>query len=163
MKNENSIRQWATPLTTGAFALTAITGIMLFFHIQVGMVKLAHEWLSWIFVIGVVFHVIINRHVFMKYFSKPLARGIMIAFVVLIAVSLLPLGGGQKKNPMSRVTDSVLNAPLTEVAVLSNHPAGDMMNLLRSKGIYVERQDQSIKEIAALNKTNPMRVIDAIF
>jgi len=162
MKNE-SLRKWATPVTTGAFALSAVTGILLFFHVQIGMVKVAHEWLSWIFVLGAIFHVILNRQVFMKYFSKPIARGIMIVFLVLICASLLPLGGGQRKSPVAKVTDSVVKSPLTEVAQISNRQPDEAVNALRARGISVDRTDQTIQDIAAQNHMNPVRVLDAIF
>ena len=40
------VRKWATPLTIGAFFLMAATGILMFFHIDRGIISGAHEWLS---------------------------------------------------------------------------------------------------------------------
>jgi len=55
MNDQNKMREWATPVTIGAFGLIALTGVMLFFKVQYGMVKPVHEWLSWLLVIGAVF------------------------------------------------------------------------------------------------------------
>ncbi len=120
------------------------------------MVKPVHGWLSWLLVVGVIFHAIVNRQCFEKYLSKPLGRGIMIFFALLIGTSLLPLGEGQGKshsrgNPLARASDSLIRSPLTEVAQIADHEADEAVGLLKSKGINVERKDQTIQEIAAKN------------
>ena len=53
-------REWATPLTIGLFILMAVTGILMFFHLDSRLNKLAHEWLGWLFVVGVVAHAAAN-------------------------------------------------------------------------------------------------------
>lgn len=40
----SSLRKWATPLTIGSFLLMGVTGILMFFHLDIGLNKLAHEW-----------------------------------------------------------------------------------------------------------------------
>lgn len=40
-------RNWATPLTIGSFLLMAVTGLLMFFHLDTGLNKAAHEWLGW--------------------------------------------------------------------------------------------------------------------
>ena len=42
-----TFRESATPLTIGSFLLIAITGVLMFFHLDSGLNKLAHEWLGW--------------------------------------------------------------------------------------------------------------------
>ena len=39
-------RDWATPVTIGSFGLMAITGLLMFFHLDSGLNKTAHEWLA---------------------------------------------------------------------------------------------------------------------
>ena len=48
-----ALRRWATPLTIGAFVFMAVTGILMFFEVRLGIIKVAHEWLSWLMVIAV--------------------------------------------------------------------------------------------------------------
>ena len=54
-------REWATPITIGAFLLSAVTGVLLFFHLDSGLNKLAHEWLSWVLLAAVAFDVYNKR------------------------------------------------------------------------------------------------------
>jgi hypothetical protein len=41
---------WATPLTIGTFTLMAVTGMLMFFHADIGLNKTAHEWLGWVMI-----------------------------------------------------------------------------------------------------------------
>ena len=36
-------REWITPITAGAFLLSAVTGILIFFHIGTGLNKFGQE------------------------------------------------------------------------------------------------------------------------
>lgn len=69
MINGTKMRKWATPLTIGAFALSAISGMMMFFHLNSALVKIIHEWGSWSLVIGGLFHVVGSWQAFIGYFS----------------------------------------------------------------------------------------------
>ena len=49
-------RDWITPITMGAFGLLAVTGVLMFFHLDSGLNEAAHEWLSWVLLGGVALH-----------------------------------------------------------------------------------------------------------
>lgn len=86
-------RQWVTPLLTGSFLLSALTGILLFFKMHLGLIKPFHEWLSWILVVAAVLHCILNYAPLCKSLTPRLGRIIVVVFVLLTLGSLLPLGG----------------------------------------------------------------------
>ena len=73
----------------GAFLLTAVTGVLLFFEAGVGMVHVAHEWLSWALVLGVFAHVATNWASFTTYFVQKRATAIpvLVVFVLLLGAS----------------------------------------------------------------------------
>lgn len=85
-------RQWVTPLLAGSFLLSAVTGILLFFKIHLGLIKPFHEWLSWILVIASVLHVILNYAPLCKSLQPRLGRIILVVFTLLTLGSLLPFG-----------------------------------------------------------------------
>lgn len=91
-------RQWVTPLLAGSFLLSAVTGILLFFKIHLGLIKPFHEWLSWVLVIASVLHLILNAAPLCKSLTPRLGRIIMVVFVLLTLGSLLPLGDGGKHH-----------------------------------------------------------------
>lgn len=49
-------REWATPVTVGVFVVMAATGLLMFFHLDIGLNKAAHEWLGWLMVAAVAAH-----------------------------------------------------------------------------------------------------------
>ncbi len=49
-------RGWIAPLTLGAVLVSAATGAPMFSHLDGGLNKAAHEWLSWALLSGVVLH-----------------------------------------------------------------------------------------------------------
>lgn len=53
-------REWATPVAAGAFLLSAVTGVLIFFHIDSGVNKFVHEWLSWVLLGAVALHLVAN-------------------------------------------------------------------------------------------------------
>lgn len=142
-------REWATPLTIGAFALMATTGILMFFHLDSGLNKTAHEWLGWVMVSGVVLHASVNWLSFKRYFtgSGP-ARAILIASVVVIAGSFVQLGGGgDGPPPPFLAVRAVLGAPLTAVAPLTGRPAEQLLADLKAGGFALTDSSQSLASV----------------
>lgn len=163
-KNSNNIRQWATPFTLGAFALTALTGILLFFKINLGLIKPAHEWLSWLLVIGTVFHLLVNWRPPVRYFTQPLGRGILFVFFLLICASLLPLDGGEKhRHPSTVIAEALLQAPLSTVAQVAKLKPDETIEILRAQGVFLARSEQTLQEIAADNNRRAMDILAMIF
>ena len=163
MNNNFKSREWITPITTGAFFLSAMTGILLFFRVNLGLVRPVHEWLSWLFVIGGVLHMIVNRKVLMAYISKPVGKSVLFIFFLLICLSLLAPDNTGHSLSLAKVNDAIIEAPLSDVARLTNHNPEEAMNLLKSKGMTIEDKDQSIREIAVKNHEHPFRILDVIF
>jgi cytochrome b561 len=64
-------REWATPLTIGSFLVIAVTGVLMFFHLDSGLNKLAHEWLAWAMLAAVGLHAAVHFKSFSRYFTRP--------------------------------------------------------------------------------------------
>ena len=163
MLNENKLREWATPLTMGAFALSAVTGILMFFKMSFGLVKPAHEWLSVVLVIGGILHLSANWRLSVQYALRPIGRSILIFFFLLICLSLLPLGEKDERRPFSKISDALIQSPLSAVAQLANRSSEQAINILNSKAVKTEGKEQTIKEIAVKNNKTPMSVLEMIF
>ena len=163
MTIDNRMREWATPISIGAFVLSATTGIMLFFNMQLGLVRPVHEWCSWLLVLGALFHTFVNRAVFKRYFSKPLGLSIITFFFLLICISVLAPDDLEKHHPFNRVSEALIESPLFEVALIANHKPEEVVSMLRSQGIQADSTVQTIRDIAEKNKKNPLRILDAIF
>ena len=159
-------KTWATPLTIGAFLISGLTGILIFFHLTFGLVKPAHEWLSWFFVLGAGFHVWINWTAFAKHFSRRAGVGIISLFVLLTVLALIPFGGQSERRrepPFAKATNALTEAPLAAVATIAKNTPAAIVEKLKAKGLNVANDAASIKAIAQANNKNEMQVLGMIF
>lgn len=167
MMDSAKIQKWATPLTIGAFGLSAVSGVMMFFHANSSLVKVAHEWGSWLLVVGGLFHVVGSWQSFVRYLSKPAARAILVAFALLIIVFFLPLSGhterqGRKLPPavLSRVLPE---ASFAAVAGIAQHSPYELMKEFKSKDIIIKDEEETIRDIARNNNKEAVEILNIIF
>ena len=163
MKDRYWLRTWAGPLTIGSFGVVAATGILMFFHANTGLMKLAHEWLSWLLVLGVIAHVVLNKESFLGYFRKPSSVTIMSVFLVLAVLTLVPLGGVRGRPPFMEAFRALEMSSLSVVSDVAQKSPESLMEELRAKGIRVRDRQQSLREIAAENSLNGMEVLRVVF
>jgi len=142
-------RDWATSMTIGAFGLMAVTGVLMFFHADSGLNKLAHEWLGWIFVGGVALHAFVNWGAFKRYFVSGFAgRAVIAVFALALAASFAPLGGKAGGPPPVMAMNAVLKAPLFAVAPLTGRPVEAIVAQLNGAGFAVSGPDATLASVA---------------
>ena len=161
-------KEWATPLTIGSFVVTGLMGILIFFHLDIGLIKPAHEWLSWFMVLGAGFHILANWKAFTRHFSKCIGASIIGLFIVLTVLSFIPAGrgGGRERRggpPFMKAAQSLIDSPLTTVANVAKREPAAVLSALKAQGITVTSEQQTIKAIAEENKKNDVQVLEMIF
>lgn len=141
------LRDWATPLVAGSFLLSATTGILIFFDLESGLNKPAHEWLGWAMVIGAAAHLYSNFPAFQKRFQNKLTKIIIGTFAAILLLSFAPVGDegeGSGKSIARATMEAVNNAPLTTVAQLVGKDANTLLADLQAAGVEIDTVDQSI-------------------
>ena len=142
-------REWATPLTIGAFGLMSVTGLLMFFHLDTGLNKLAHEWLSWAMIAGVAAHAFVNWPAFKRYFtSSRQGRAIIGLAAVVLALSFVSLPGERGAPPQILALRALTKAPIAKVAILAGRPADQLMDDLAKAGITLPNANASIESVA---------------
>ena len=162
----NISREWATPLTIGAFSLMAVTGILMFFHLDTGLNKTAHEWLGWLMVGVVALHAIANFGGFKRHFvSNGTARAILIGSLLVIAGSFLSLpgAGGEHLPPPVLALKAITRAPLADVAQLAGKPVEQMIADLNKAGIAVTNPATSLESALAGDHELTGKALNTIF
>jgi len=127
-------REWATPLTIGVFALMAVTGLLMFFHLDTPLQKTVHEWAGWLMVAAVLAHVTVNGVAFKRHLvTRGKGLAIVSAFVltVLVSFAIRPSGGQAPSVPALAIA-ALRDAPLRAVA-----------------GVYGKTPEQARGELAA--------------
>lgn len=146
--NLNPHRPWITPVVIGAFFLSAVTGVLMFFHLDSGLNKTAHEWLSWAMVIGVSLHVLLNMPAFMRYFTQTPGRVVMGLFAVVLALSFIPAGGSGGSEPgFAPPVRALAKAPITVLAQVAGTSTEDMKARLQATGLTVTSDQQSVADL----------------
>jgi len=158
-----SLRSWATPTVIAAFIVSAITGILMFFHIEAGLVKPVHEWLSWALVAGGVLHTAANWKAFKAWFSRKPALAIISAgALIAIATVTVPARGGHG-NPFMRISGALAASSIETVAPVAHLTPDQAIDKLEKRGLTVANSGQSLREIAAANGKKETVVLEALF
>jgi len=129
------LSRWATPLTFGLFAVSAISGVALFLHVGQGVFHEMHEWLSIVLLAPFVLHMWRNWTPLVAYVRRktlwaPLGLS-LVAAAAFAAPALME--GGAGGSPMSAAR-LVLSAPLADVAPLFHTDAAGLRAALKAHG-----------------------------
>lgn len=153
-------RNWATPLTIGAFLLMAVTGILMFFHLDIGLNKEAHEWLGWAMVLGVAAHVAANWSGFARHFQRTSTKAIVGLFALVLAGSFF-LGGEEGGSPARLAIQTLTQAPIDQVAALRGESSIALVTRLQAAGFTVKGPEQSLAAVAGQDREQLMKALNA--
>lgn len=156
------MKSWATPLAAGTFIILAVTGILMFFKINVGYIKPVHEWLSWAMVIGVTFHTIANWKSFTSYFSKKPSFTIIGAGLIITVLSVF-MPSANNGNPGMKMIKALGTAKIETIADMAGQNSDDIITKLEQKGISETGTSMTIQEIAAMNGKKEKDILWVIF
>jgi hypothetical protein len=154
--NTVPLKSWATPLAIGAFTISAVTGLFIFFDIETGIVEPVHKWLSWLLVGGVLLHVLSNWKPFTRYFSQKAAIAVIGAAILFTITSLLPIFGDDEKESGKENTGKVAaqaleTSSLETIALVVKTTPQQLVERLGKSGILVKDESLTIQEIAKSN------------
>lgn len=145
--NLNPHRPWITPVVIGAFLLSAVTGVLMFFHLDSGLNKTAHEWLSWAMVIGVSLHVLLNLPAFKRYFTQTTGRVVIGLFALVLALSFIPAGGSGGEPGFAPPVRALAKAPITVLAQVAGTSTDEVRAKLQAQGLTVTSDQQSVADL----------------
>ena len=142
-----TIRNWATPLATGAFVLMACTGILMFFEQEsLGVITVVHQWFSLVFIVGVVGHITANFKPLKKHLKTRWGSGSVLLFLIIFCGSLFSWGvvtGPQLERPIEL---ALVDAPLSGLAEVVRTTPNTLLQKFEARGISASAQ-HSIRDI----------------
>jgi hypothetical protein len=161
--NLNAHRPWITPLVIGAFVLSAVTGVLMFFHLDSGLNKTAHEWLSWAMVIGVSLHVVLNLNAFKRYFIQTTGKVVIGLFTLVLALSFIPAGGEAAGDPgWAPPVRALTQAPLPVLAQVLGTTTEAIKSELNAKGHTVQNDQQSLQDLVGKDLRTQIQTLEAL-
>lgn len=146
-------REWATPLTIGVFGVMAITGTLMFFHLDTGLNKPAHEWLGWLMVAAAAAHGLANwpglrRHLV----ASRLAQVILALALLLLAGSFVPLREEGGASPPVMALQALARAPLHDVLPLTGKDLPQAQAALAAAGFGPVDGAQTLQQLSGGNR-----------
>lgn len=141
-------RDIATPVTIVLFVVSTVTGVMLLAHWQSGLVRFSHEWLSLVFAVIAVWHLVKNWRPFLSYLKRRLP---LVAFVVSLAASVVITGmtGSTAAVSPGAVFHAVSATSLEAAAPAFGLDLAEAQARLRAAGIDTAAPDETLEAIGA--------------
>lgn len=159
-----NLRQIATPLTIGSTLLVGVTGVLMFFHAETPLAKLAHEWVGLAFVAIILLHVLVNRRPFLGHLKRPWGRAATGVFAVLLGLSLLPINSAADSGgrPDFALLAAVADAPLSALAPVLDTTPATLADRLQAAGYVTAAEDSSIAALSGGDRHTQMAIIAAL-
>lgn len=157
------INRFATPLTTGLFIVSAISGIALFFHWSQGEFHAMHEWLSMLLLIPFLLHLWKNWRGLVGYAKrKTLIIPLLASLLVALPFAVSGLMGGQGGNPAFRPITLMTQAHLADLAPLLKTTPDALLTTLKQQGYQPQSTDETIDEIAKASNKQAAQILFAV-
>ena len=137
MSTRDVLYRYATPFTTGLFAISLISGVALFFHVGSTWARGMHEILSMVLILPFALHIWRNWPTFLAYFRR-WAMWIGLAVSLVLAVPFMlddgGAGGASSGDPRALVFGAMANADVSALAALAKTDATTVISRLSAAG-----------------------------
>lgn len=157
------LSRYATPLITGLFLVSLVSGIALFFHVGTSAFREMHEILSMVLILPFGLHVWKNWRAFMAYFKRvPMMAALAGSLAVSLAFAVPAMTGSGGGSPQAAIFGAFENGSVSAIAPLFGHDGESLATVLKDAGFAVASVDDTVKAIASASGKPPFAVIGAI-
>ncbi|WP_420343004.1 DUF4405 domain-containing protein [Paenirhodobacter sp.] len=158
--------RYATPLITGLFLVSLISGVALFFHIGSVAFHGMHEWLSMVLILPFGLHLWKNWRPMTAYFRRPPMAAALAVSVLAAVLFVLPTLGGSAgaggRPPQFAVAQKLLNASVHDVAPAMGMQTDALIAQLRAAGMPVATETQTLAQVAEAAGLAPTAALTAL-
>lgn len=150
----------ATPLTTGLFVVSAVSGTALFFRWMPGAFHAMHVWLSMVLLAPFLLHVWRNWRPLIGYarrgsLSVPLALSLAAAIPFAVSGS----GKGHGGNPAFRAMALMTQARLVDLAPVLKTTPDALLKAIERRGGVARSPDDTLDRIASASGRNASELL----
>jgi hypothetical protein len=145
------LSRYATPLITGLFLVSLISGIALFFHLGPTAFRGMHEWLSMVLILPFILHIWKNWKPMLCYLRRmPMAISLALS-VVAAGVFFVPSGEGQRRaGPVQfQLAQTVIAATPAAAAPIFGVTEEDLLRRIGAAGLSAQQPGMTLGDIAA--------------
>lgn len=152
------LKRIATPLITGLFLISLLSGLALFFHWNPAWFHGMHEWLSLLLILPFGLHVWKNWRPMLGYLRRPLFAGTLAVSALAAAAFIVPsVGRGTTggRPPVFAVAQRMLDGTVSEVAAVLGETPEALAGALEAAGFAAAEPGQSLSGLAAASGRAP--------
>jgi hypothetical protein len=162
MRLNDFMHRYGTPLTAGLFAVSAVSGVALFFHWAPRTFHAMHEWLSVVLLAPFALHLLKNWKPLLAYARR---KTLLIPLVlsVLVAVPFaLTAGKGRGGNPAVQTVTLMTQASLADLAPVLQATPEELLRHLQRQGYKAGSTRDSVAAIATASQARASDVLYAM-
>lgn len=156
------MHRYGTPLTAGLFAVSAVSGVALFFHWSSATFHRMHEWLSMLLLAPFALHMVKNWKPLLAYAKR---RTLMVPLLLSVVVAVpfaLTAGKGRAGNPAFQTVALMTQATLEDLAPIIRVPARDLLRQLQARGYKATSTRDTPGDIASASAVSANEVLFAL-
>lgn len=156
-------RKWATPAAAGAFLLSAVTGVLIFFHIDSGLNQVVHEWLSWVLLGAVALHLVANFGGFKRHLVTRRGQALIGVFALILTLSFFSPGVQKSGPPFAPPIRALPVAPLTTLAQVAKLSSEKLPERLTTAGLRPTSDQQSLVDLTGPDIRKQVQIMSTLF
>lgn len=158
------LSRYATPLITGIFLVSFVSGLALFFHVGTGTFHAMHEWLSLALLVPFVLHLWKNWRPMTGYLrGTPMAVALALSIVAALPFAWPKVETGRAGGPPQfALAHEVLTHSPVEIAPVLGTTPDDLVARLEAGGFIVTDPGQALTEIAATSGRTEAELAQAL-
>ena len=156
--------RYATPLITGLFLVSLVSGVALFFHWGQAWFHSMHEWLSMVLILPFVLHLWKNWRPMRSYLKRRPMWLALAASVAMAALFVIPTGsttGSGGRPPQFAFAEAMMQATPAEIAAVLDTTPEAVTAGLQAAGITATA-DRSLRDSAAAGGQSTGQVMAAL-
>ncbi len=154
--------KWVTPITAGAFLLSAVTGVLIFFHLDSGADKPVHEWFGLLLIVAAIGHVTANFAGLKLHLATLHGQLLIGAFVFVLLVSFTLFGNESGDPAFVQPIRALAQAPLTTLAQVAQVTPEELRTRLSQAGIQSTSDTQSLNELVGTDTRKQLQVLGTV-
>lgn len=157
------LSNYATPLTTGLFVVSLVSGAALFFHFGSSYFHGMHEWLSMVLIVPFALHLWKNWRPFVSYFKRlPMALALAASLAGALAFAIPSMGNQAGGPPQRAIFEAMQNGTVSQVAPLFGLTGEALAEALKAAGYAVSSTDDRLSAVADASGRSGFDVVNAV-
>lgn len=155
-------QKYATPLITGLFLISLVSGVALFFHFGSQTFRGMHEWLSMVLILPFGLHIWKNWRPFVNYFRRsPMAIALVASLAAALTFALWP-SDGAGGPPQFAFAHTIAGNSLEKVAPLLGETPDSLVARLQKAGFTATTPQATLTDIATKSGRSEAELFVAI-